>query len=506
MAKKLSTTKKEKTQTRPPIVAVLGHIDHGKTTLLDKIRQTNVALRESGGITQHIGAYQIKLKSQNSPLPSPDGEATGGQANLKTITFIDTPGHAAFAKMRSRGAQVADLAILVVAANEGVKAQTIESLKFIRAAKLNFLVAVTKMDLPNISLEIVEKELNANGIKTEKQKGEVVVVPVSAKTGKGIGDLLEMILLLGEMMDLKANPGGELEAVVIESKLDSHRGYLATILVRNGSLKIGETIKVENLVAKIKAMSGDKGQPLAVALPSQPAEILGFKGIPAVGAKVEKTDEAPEETWSTTFKKPTIPEKEESGKFKLILKADTAGTLEALKLSLPPEVEVIDSGVGDVIESEVLLAKEFKAEIFAFRVRVSPAVLKLAQTEKVKISLFDIIYKLIEEAEKEALKAMELSIDETLLGRAEILQEFQSDKRKIAGCRVLEGKIKKGDKVHLLRAGKEIGTYRISSMKTGKEKISGAKADEEFGAILSPSVDFLIGDVLTSIRKPKDND
>jgi translation initiation factor IF-2 len=464
---------------RPPVVAVLGHVDHGKTSLLDKIRQTNVVAKEFGGITQHIGAYQIKSKDQ-------------------IITFIDTPGHAAFSAMRSRGAQVADLAILVVAADEGVKPQTLESLKYIEEAKIPYLVAINKIDLPHPDLKQLESNLAKSGIKVESQGGKIVVVPVSAKTGRGINELLEMILLLAAMEELKGDKKAKLEAVVIESKLDKRRGFLATILVRNGCLKIGDEIEAEGAFAKIKAMFDEKSQSIKEAGPSQPVEILGFKKLPEVGSLVKPSKERiiPEETSRPKVEEKVLAE----DKLRLIVKADVQGTLEAILAGLSPEVVIVNAGVGEVNESDIFMAATTKAEIIAFNVKITAKVKKLAEMEKVKISPFQIIYKLFETVDEKVKKRAEPFEGEIILGKAEILKEFEIDKKRVAGCRVLEGEVKKTDKFHLQRGGELLADGRIKSMKTGKEKIEKAKAGEEFGALLSPSLDFQIGDMLISYK------
>lgn len=475
---------------RPPVVVILGHIDHGKTTLLSKIKELDLTRKEHGGITQHLGAYQVKFKNQ-------------------LITFIDTPGHAAFNQMRSRGAKIADLAVLVVAASEGVKPQTLESLKFIQEAGINFLVALNKIDLPEVNIENAKKNLADNGIPVEGFGGDIVVVPVSAKEGKGVDDLLEMILLLAEMMSLQGNPQDKLQAVVIESKIDSHKGPLATILVRNGSLKVGDEIKVENTFGKIRAMFDEKGQSINQALPSQPVEVLGFKEVPVVGGQVE---EAKDKIFKETL--PPVKEKvvsltteeesqeTESPKLKIILKADMEGTLEAIKNSLPVDCQVIKAEVGEVNDSDILLADTSLAEVITFNVKVSNQIKKLAESEKVKISSYKIIYELLEEVEKKVLKVMEPTIDEEVLGKAEILAEF-SGKEKIAGCRVLEGEIKKNDQCHLLRSLKIMGEVRFKSMKKGKEDTQQVKKGEEFGVVLFPAIDFEVGDVLVSYRQPQ---
>ncbi len=467
---------------RPPVVVVLGHVDHGKTTLLDKIRQTNVVAKEFGGITQHIDAYQIKFKN-------------------KTITFIDTPGHAAFSEMRSRGAKVADLAVLVVAADEGVKPQTLESLKYIEQTKIPYLVAINKIDLPYLDLKQVKANLAKNNVLLEDQGGKIVNVLVSAKTGKGVDELLEMILLMAEMEEIKEKPGAELEALVIESKLDKYRGPLATILVRNGNLRVGDQIEADGDFAKIKAMFDENGQRIKTAGPSKPVEVLGFKTTPTIGSTLRRTETEPVSLEKKAI--PSLVKKEETDeeKLNLIIKADVNGSLEAILSGLPEGVKVIDSSVGEVNESDVLLAETTGAEIIAFNVKTSGKVKKLAATEKVKISPFQIIYKFFEEIKEKVKKKLEPMADEEILGRAEVLQEFEIDKQRVVGCRVIEGEIKKTDQFHLQRLEELIGNCRIRSMKTGKKDIEKAKKDEEFGAILSPLLDFQIGDVLISYRK-----
>jgi len=468
-------------QSRPPVVVLLGHIDHGKTTLLSKIKEIDLTRKEHGGITQHIAAYQIK-----------------------GITFIDTPGHAAFNQMRSRGAKVADLAILVVAANEGVKPQTQESLKFIQQAKIPFLVALNKIDLPEVILEKAKKNLVDNGINIEGYGGDIVVVPVSAKDGKGINDLLEMILLLAEMNNLKGSPQAELEAIVLESKIDAHRGPLATLLVRNGSLKVNDEIKVEEASGKIKAMFNDRGEKVEQALPSQAVEVLGFHQVPAVGDKVERLKEKPTE--KKVFLKKESPatsaETEDEKKIKIILKADVEGTLEALKSNLPEDCQLIKAEVGEVNDSDVLLAATNQAEIIAFNVKVSNAIKKLAETEKVKISSYQVIYELLEDLEKKILQFLSPTIEEQVLGKAEILAEFKM-KQRVAGCVVLEGEIKKEDQIHLFRGENLLGNGRFKSLKQGKNDVEVIKKGEEFGAVLSANLDFQIGDVIVSYLKPQ---
>jgi len=473
-------------QKRPPIVTVLGHVDHGKTSLISKIYEKDLTKKEFGGISQHIGAYQIKIQNPKS--------------KIQNITFIDTPGHVAFSKMRSRGAKIADLAVLVVAADEGVKPQTLESLKHIQETNIPFLVAANKIDLPNINLDWLKGNLAENGILVEGWGGNVVFVPVSAKTGKGIDDLLEMILLLWEMEDVKSDPEGELEAVVIESKLDSKRGPVATILVRNGSLKVGEKIRTEEVGGKIRAMFDDKGKRVNAAYPGEAVEILGFSRVPLVGSKIFHGSL---EGKLSSFSKPKALEKEEEEekKIKIILKTDTQGTLEAILGSLPQEVKVIFSGIGNVSESDVLLAKTSEAQIIGFNVKASGAVEKLAETEGIEIKTYNIIYELLEDLEKKVLKILEPTIDEEILGQAKIIAEFIVKNQRVAGCKVGEGEIERKFPLHLKREGEIIADCQIVSMKIGKEDTDRVKKGEEFGIILSCPVDFKIGDMLISYRK-----
>lgn len=465
--------------TRPPIVAVLGHVDHGKTTLLDKIRKTRVAEREPGGITQSIGAYQVRVPP---------------------ITFIDTPGHVAFSKMRARGGKISDLVVLVVAANDGVMPQTIESLEHIKVAGVPFLVAINKIDLPGVDLEKVKKQLVDNGVLVEGYGGDVVVVPVSAKTGQGIDELLEMILLLAEMKEIKANPEGPLEAVVIESKRDK-RGTVGTVLVRDGTLKVADQILVENVPARVRGMMNESGKLVKKALPGQPVEVLGFTQVPPVGAKVAKVEALPKPKLSIDEIRevPKLP-KESQDKLNIILKTDSLGSFEAISESLPGEIFVVSHGVGDINESDVLFAQATKAQIFGFKVKATSQIIKLAEDEGVKIKTFKIIYEFLEDLEKEVLKVLEPTIEEEILGRAEIVAEFQVGGERVAGCRVLEGKIRKTDKLHLKRKDKILGDTKIVSMKHQKEDISEAKKGTEFGAIFSPPLDFKIGDMLISFN------
>jgi translation initiation factor IF-2 len=402
--------------------------------------------------------------------------------------------------MRSRGAKVADLAILVVAADEGVKPQTLESLKHIQEANIPFLVAANKIDLPNINLDWLKGNLAENGILVEGWGGNVVFVPVSAKTGKGIDELLEMILLLWEMEEVKSEPEGELEAVIIESKLDPKKGPLATVLIRNGSLKLGEEIRTEEVGGKIRAMTDDKGKSVNIAYPGEAVEILGFSKVPPVGSKIIRGP-LEEKIFPPSRVKTSEKEEEEEKKIKILLKADTQGTLEAVLGSLPEEVKVIFSGVGNITESDILLAKSSNAQIIGFNLKTNSVVEKLAKSEGVEIKTYNIIYELLDEMEKKILKLLEPTIDEEILGEAKIIAEFIIKDKRVAGCKVEEGEIEKKLPLHLRREGKIIADCQIVSMKIGKEDTEKVKKGEEFGVILDSPIDFKVGDVLISYHK-----
>lgn len=445
---------------RQPIVTVLGHVDHGKTTLLDAIRKTSVASREKGGITQAIGASVVTTESG------------------KKITFIDTPGHAAFTKMRGRGASVADIAILVVSADDGIKPQTREAIDIIKEAKIPFIVAVTKIDIAGVSPEMVRGQLEGEGILFEGRGGEVPFIPLSAKTGEGLNNLLETIALLSEVNGIEADETLPLEAVVIETFKDA-RGPVANIIVRNGKIKVGDQVDIANLTGKVRGLFNDKGESVKEVTPGEPAQVIGLTG---------KDDNAPKKVLGNERR---LAEDE----FPIILKASNAGALEAIVASLPPKVVVVDSGIGDVLGSDVLTAKVGNAYIFAFETKIPNNVTKLAEAEGVRVKRFDIIYELLQEIE-EILKGGKVQI----LGRAQVLASFPFNNKKVAGSKVLDGKITKGDMITLLRGEKEMGRAKVISLKKQKNEVGVVGQSEEFGAILEPQLDFAVGDVLVSSR------
>ncbi len=461
---------------RSPIVVVLGHVDHGKTTLLDAIRKTNVTAREAGGITQKIGASVVETR---------DG---------KKITFIDTPGHAAFTKMRGRGAKVADLAVLVVAQDDGVQPQTKEALEIIKNAKIPFVVAGTKSDIAGVNSESLKGQLEKEGVFFEGRGGDVPFISVSAKTGNGIQELMDMLILVSDVAELKGDPKNDIEAVVIESGKDK-MGHTATVVVRNGSIKVGETIFAEDVEAKVRALFDDKGTSVREILPGNPAKIIGFSEVPTVGASITEKPHRPEEVESKVrgifdlrrLKDDEIP---------VIIKADNAGSLEAIIASLPPKIVVVGSGVGEITSSDIIDAKTGNAYVLSFESKIPADILKLAEVEKVKVERFQIIYELIQKLE-EILKKGTVQIK----GHAEVLASFPFNNKKVAGCKVLDGRISKGDALVLQRSGKEIGKTKAASIRKQKSEVSSVGPSEEFGVILDPQLDFQIGDMLLSVAK-----
>lgn len=457
-------------QSRPPIIAVLGHVDHGKTSLLDKIRNTNITAREAGGITQSTGAWQVSTKEG------------------KLITFIDTPGHEAFGAMRSRGAQVADIVILVVAADDSIKPQTKESLKFILESATPYVVAITKTDLPGANPEKVKGDLANEGVFLEGRGGDVPVVEVSNKTGQGIEDLLEVLTLLADLNEISADPAGTLEAPIIEAKRDKSRGAVVQAIVRNGTLSVSQTVDIEDMQVKIRGLFDQSGKPIKEAPPGTPVEILGFDRLPTigsvVGAKSDSTEKAARQL--------TVSE---DGRPRVLIKADTLGSLEAILGSLPPGVDIVNSEVGDLTESDILLAETSGASILGFNIKADNAMLRLAEEVKVIVKTYKIIYELFDDLRK--VIEGTIAVPEKILGKAEIIAEFPHNKEsKIAGCRVTEGRLVKSDKARLIRAGEIIGQIRIINIKKFKTEVDKLALREEAGILFLPQFDFKPGDVL----------
>jgi len=468
-------------EARPPIVVVLGHVDHGKTSLLDAIRKTNITAKEVGGITQAIGASVVEY-------------------NQNKICFIDTPGHAAFTKMRGRGAKVADIAILVVAQDDGVQPQTREAIQIINDAKIPFLVAGTKADVLGAGPERLQGELEKEEIYFEGRGGQIPFVSVSSKIGTGISDLLDTIVLMSEVAEIKGDKNGELEGVVIESAKDKI-GPQATVVIRNGSVKIGQTFFADTLECKVRAIFDDKGKNIKEVTPGLPAKIFGFTQTPQVGALVSSSPHEGIITDSKSGSERSFAidinklRRLRDDEIPLILKADNAGALEAIIASLPQKVVVVGSGVGDVNSSDIINAKTGNALVFSFESKISNEIAKLAEAEGVKTERFEIIYELLQKLE-EILKGGKVQI----LGTAQILASFPFNNKKVAGCKVLNGKISKGDSILLIRNEKEIGKAKITSVRKQKSEVTSVGQSEEFGAIIEPQLNFEVGDALASVK------
>ena len=456
---------------RNPIVTVMGHIDHGKTTLLDKIRTANVCAKESGGITQHIGAYQ----------------ACG-------ITFIDTPGHAAFMNMRARGAKITDIAVLVIAGTEGLMAQTKECLNLIKKLEIPFIVALNKKDLEGFNPDKVKGQLVELGFTPEEYGGDFPIIPVSAKTGEGIDKLLESIKMIAELLELKSEDNEALLCSVIESKMDKNRGPVATAIVNKGILKLGDTIYANDVLCKVKALIDYNGKNIEKAGPSTPVEILGFEKVPCVGSVITITKSEPLAVDEIKADLSDTP------KLKIILKADTQGTLEALKGCLTSDVVVVSQGIGAISDNDIFMASAGKAPIYAFNVKTPPFIKKLAENEKVKLIESRIIYEIIDDIQDKILHLLEPEIDETIVGEAEIIAEFKIDKVRIAGIKVTKGEINKGDLVHLKRDDGTQKNTKVEGIHQAKNIIEKVKMGNECGMTFKPYVDFKIKDAIIAYK------
>ncbi|KKQ46708.1 MAG: Translation initiation factor IF-2 [Candidatus Woesebacteria bacterium GW2011_GWD1_38_10] len=465
---------------RPPIVTILGHVDHGKTTLLDSLRKSNVAVREAGGITQSIGASVVITK---------DG---------RRITFIDTPGHAAFAQMRSRGASACDIAVLIVAADDGVKPQTKEAIEIILKENIPFIVCLTKTDLQSADPDSAKDQLEKAGVLLEEKGGKIPYLEVSAKKDEGLEGLLEMILLLSDMNEIKADPDGSLDAFVVETKRDN-RGSMASIVVMNGRLKVGEKILIDGVATRVRGLFDHTNNSVKEIFPGEPALILGFDKMPAIGAKICGLEGAAQNISNDSNTGNVVENKKDAGdvKLNLVIKSQSSGCLEALLSSIPEGVHIISSGVGEIIEADIFAAKSAKnCRLFAFEVKVPVGISKLADTEGVKIESFDIIYKLIERLDEILKEGVE-----EILGKAEIIAAFPFENRKVAGCKVIQGKIGKDTILKLIRNEIVLGEVKATSMKKEKKDITEAKQGEEFGVIFQPQLDFVAGDMVVSVRR-----
>lgn len=479
-------------QKRPPIITILGHVDHGKTSLLDFIRKAAVAAREHGGITQAIGAYQI---THDSSL----------------ITFIDTPGHAAFEKMRSRGAKVADIAVLVVAIDDGLMPQTIEAIKHIKSANVPMIVAVNKVDLPGINkvaqMEKIKKQLSDREVLIEEYGGDVPIVEVSAKTGLGVDKLLEIIQLVAEVNEFKGDPELKATGVVVESKLDKFKGPIATLIVQNGTLRKGESVIIGGVTGKLRGLIDFTGKQLDSAGPSTPVEVLGLEAVPAVGAELGKETSTKEEKQAVVLSILDRLKKDETSTLKVVIRADVAGSLEAIEDALQKfneeaeHVKIITSQTGDITESDVKLASSTGAIVIGFNVKASNQIMKIAETEKVLLRNYNIIYELIEELEAVVEEMLKVGALEEIYGTAQILAVFPYGKNeKIAGCKVLDGQITKGPKVKIIRGEEIIGETKIKSLKKVRDEVNKVEKSDECGMMFEPQIEFVEGDLIQSFR------
>jgi translation initiation factor IF-2 len=488
---------------RPPVVTIMGHVDHGKTTLLDAIRETKVASGEAGGITQHIGAYQVEI-------------------NGKKITFLDTPGHEAFTTMRARGAQVTDITILVVAADDGVMPQTVEAIAHAKAANVPIIVAVNKIDKPGANPDKVKQELTEYGLVQEAWGGDTIFVEVSAKQRLNLDSLLEMILLVAEVNDYKANPDKRARATVMEAELDKGKGPVARILVQNGTLKVGDAFVAGDCFGRIRAMTNDRGRRIKEAGPSTPVEITGLTEVPQAGDPFmvfederkarEIADKRSIKTRQSQIKaNQTVTLEDLFSKIKegdikelnVILKADVQGSLEALKGSLEKieiegvRVRTIYSGVGGITESDIILASASSAIVVGFNVRPEPRAQGIAEQEKVDVRLHSIIYKVIEEIEHAMKGMLDPVFKERITGHAEVRETFKVTKvGTIAGCMITDGKIARNSEARLTRGGIVIFTGKIDSLKRFKDDAKEVSEGYECGITLVKFNDLQQGDII----------
>jgi len=508
--KRLYGAESENLQPRPPVVTVMGHVNHGKTRLLDAIRQTNVMDTEAGGITQHIGAYQVTVNEQK-------------------ITFLDTPGHEAFTAMRAHGANITDVTILVVAADDGVMPQTIEAINHARAAEVPIVVAINKIDKANANPELVKQQLADAGLVIEEWGGNTVCAEISAKEKIGISELLESVLLVAEMEELKASPSQPAAGVVIEAEMDKNRGPLATVLVQTGTLKVGDTVVVGSTWGRVRAMFNDLGKRIKKVEPATPAEVLGLNSVPQVGDTLTAVaDERQAQALIEKYRIDTEQESSRTGKavnlnnlydqisagrvkeLNVILKTDVQGSLEPIRSSLERlatdevQVRIIHSGTGNITESDVMLAIASKGLIIGFGVSSEEGARRLAATKGIDIRYYDVIYSLVDDVVK-ALKGMlEPTYVEVIDGRAEVRAVFPAGKGlKVAGAYVTDGKISRSASVRVRRGNEVLSDSTVSSLKRFKDDVKEVATGYECGVGIKDFSDFEVGDVLEFYRMEK---
>ncbi|MGA2360903.1 MAG: translation initiation factor IF-2 [Candidatus Aminicenantales bacterium] len=495
---------------RSPVVTIMGHVDHGKTTLLDAIRSSNLVGKESGGITQHIGAYRVPIKN-------------------RSITFVDTPGHEAFTQLRARGAKVTDIVVLVVAADDGVMPQTKEAIDHAKAAGVPIIVAINKIDKPEAHQDRVKQQLSKEGLLVEDWGGKTISVAVSARDKTNIDDLLEMILLLSDILELKGNPKVPAQGVVLEARLDSQKGPLATVIVQNGTLVVGQAFVSGTASGKVRAMFDDRGKTLKSAGPSIPVEVMGFSEVPEAGDFFQVTGDIVSAKKIVEFRRSRVKKQEqvrpehftlddlfkriEGGRAKelaLIIKADVQGSVEVLTEIIPPlgtekvNIKIVHQATGAITEADVLLASASNAIIIGYNVKPSPKVLDLAKKEAVEIRVYDIIYQVTDDIKKAVIGLLEPVIKETYQGRAEVRRVFQIPKvGTIAGCYVQDGKITRSSEVRVIRGKEVIHQGRISSLRHVKENVTEVKKDYECGIGLDKFSDIQVGDTIEAFIREK---
>jgi len=498
--------KGENLKPRPPVVTVMGHVDHGKTTLLDYIRHTNVTAREAGGITQHIGASVVEHQGQK-------------------IVFLDTPGHEAFTAMRARGTQVTDIVVLVVAADDGVMPQTVEAINHANAAGVPIIVAVNKVDKPNARPDVIRRQLADLGLIPEEWGGDTVMVDISAKTGQGVDHLLEMILLVAELAELKADPTVNAEGAVIEAKLDKGKGPVATVIVQQGTLRQGDIVLFDSTRGRIRAMQDDKGKSVKEATPSMPVEITGLNDVPQAGElfrKIESEKEARDAierkkiereveaehprrlTLEEFYERIEMGEKQQ---LNIVLKCDVRGSLEALKASLlnlateEVGISIVHEGVGNISESDIMLASASNAVILGFDVKLSSDVKKIAEREGVQVRLYRVIYDLIDDVRAALEGMLAPTLKENVTGHAEVRAVFSvPNLGSVAGCYVLDGTIRRSAKVRILRSGAAVWEGAISSLKRFKDDVREVSAGYECGIGFADYHDFREGDIIEAFE------
>lgn len=476
---KISKNLSDNSTSNIPVVTVLGHVDHGKTTLLDAIRKTNIATREHGGITQKIGASQIEIEH--------DGK-------IRKITFIDTPGHEAFMQMRGRGAKVADIGLLVVSAVDGVMPQTKESIKILKDSGIPYIAVLTKSDVPDKSIEKVKGQLLKEEVLLEGQGGDVPVIEVSAKTNDNIKELLDLILLVSDMHPVQLSE--TFRGVVIESRLDTKAGPRATVVIKSGKLSLRDEIVSGEVSGRVRTLINDKTEQLKEAVTGDAIEVLGFEKVPTVGSIIYKKGEQVKAEEEAKNSAEAFREGSED-LLRVIIVADSYGTLEAIATAVEEKINIVSKKTGEVTPADIMLAKSVGAIILGFNAKITLQIEKIAREEKILVRNYNLIYEMITEIE-DFLEGKRLSLEEKIYGRAKIQASFPFDKQKILGVAILEGRLAKGDKIRIERDKNIVGEGTIASVRQGKEQVSKVEAGNEAGIMLANDLDFQVGDMVIS--------